>query len=323
MAKTHTTLFPTPPLDECKAPIENVFELTLVPRNDGQAIFTNTHPLWHPSGSRGVYGGTLIAQSLSAAMLTFPSTVNMHSMHCHFLIAATAETPIYYYIDHVNDGDRLVTCMVKAKQRNHLIFTAAVSFINNHSSMDEKVLEHSRSKPDVSVPQDPAAITGEGTGNGLFESRIVDSDIDDLLRPSDKRYRRFVRLRGTMSNSGGSNAHILALAYLTDTYFIGTLWRVYNLSPYPSPPPTDQEEPNQKAEEIELMASLNHSIYLHHPQAVRVDDWMLTEMETPWAGNERGLVVQRIWSTDGILVATCIQEALVRLKQHQTPKHML
>jgi acyl-coenzyme A thioesterase 1/2/4 len=110
----------------------------------------------------------------------------------------------------------------------------------------------------------------------------------------DKRYRRFVRSRGTISNSGGSNAHILALTYLTDTYFIGTLWRVYNLSSYPSPPPTDQEEPNQKAEEIEVMASLNHSIYLHHPQAVRVDDWMLTEMETPWAGNERGLVVQRI-----------------------------
>ncbi|CAI7662298.1 unnamed protein product [Penicillium viridicatum] len=285
MAKTYTTLFPTPPLDECKTPIENVFELTPVPRNDGQAVFTNTHPLWHPSGSRGVYGGTLIAQSLSAAMLTIPSTVKMHSMHCHFLIAATAETPIYYHVDHVNDGDRLVTCMVKAKQRNRLIFTAAVSFINSHSSVDEKVLEHSRSKPDVSVPQDPAVTTGEGTGNGLFESRVVDSDID--------------------------------------TYFIGTLWRAYNLSPYPSPPPTDQEEPNQKAEEIEVMASLNHSIYLHHPQAVRVDDWMLTEMETPWAGNERGLVVQRIWSTDGILVATCIQEALVRLKQHETPKHML
>jgi hypothetical protein len=36
MAKTHITLFPTPPLDECKAPIENVFELTPVPSNDGQ-----------------------------------------------------------------------------------------------------------------------------------------------------------------------------------------------------------------------------------------------------------------------------------------------
>jgi acyl-CoA thioesterase 8 len=98
-------------------------------------------------------------------------------MHCHFLIAATAETPIYYHVDHVSDGERLMTCAVKAKQRNHLIFTATVSFINKHSRMDEKVLEHPRPKPDLSVPRDTAVITGEGTGNGLFESRIVDSDI--------------------------------------------------------------------------------------------------------------------------------------------------
>jgi acyl-CoA thioesterase 8 len=143
----------------------------------------------------------------------------------------------------------------------------------------------------------------------LLTTRPLSSNYqtDDSLCPSDRRYRRFVRSRETISNSGGSNAHILALAYVTDTWFIGTLWRVYNLSPYPSPPRTDHEEPD-KDEEIELMASLNHSIYLHHPQAVRVDDWMLTEMESPWAGNERGLVVQRIWSRDGVLIATCIQE---------------
>ena len=42
MAKAYTTLFPTPPLDECKAPIENVFALTPVPRNDGQvSVATN------------------------------------------------------------------------------------------------------------------------------------------------------------------------------------------------------------------------------------------------------------------------------------------
>lgn len=41
---------------------------------------------------------------------------------------------------------------------------------------------------------------------------------------------------------------------------------------------------------------------------------MRTEMETPRAGNEQGLVIQRIWSTDGVLVATCIQEP-VNLKR--------
>ena len=39
----------------------------------------------------------------------------------------------------------------------------------------------------------------------------------------------------------------------------------------------------------------------------------LTEMETPWAGDGRGLVVQRIWSKEGVLIATCTQEGVVRL----------
>lgn len=118
-------------------------------------------------------------------------------------------------------GDRLVTCMVRAKQRNHLMFTAAASLIDKHSSIREKVLEHSRANPYISVPQNPAVITGEGAGNGLFESRVVDSGIvKDLVRSSGKRYRRFVRSRGTISNSGGFNEPLLALTYLTDTYLI-------------------------------------------------------------------------------------------------------
>lgn len=35
---------------------------------------------------------------------------------------------------------------------------------------------------------------------------------------------------------------------------------------------------------------------------------MFTEMESPWAGDGRGLVTQRIYTKDGLLVATCVQE---------------
>ncbi len=36
---------------------------------------------------------------------------------------------------------------------------------------------------------------------------------------------------------------------------------------------------------------------------------MFTEMESPWAGDGRGVVTQRIFSKDGTLLATCFQEA--------------
>ena len=35
---------------------------------------------------------------------------------------------------------------------------------------------------------------------------------------------------------------------------------------------------------------------------------MFTEMDSPWAGDGRGVVTQRIFSKDGTLLATCFQE---------------
>lgn len=60
--------------------------------------------------------------------------------------------------------------------------------------------------------------------------------------------------------------------------------------------------------EIGMMVSLDHTIYFHNPRAFRADEWMLSEMESPWAGEGRGLVMQKLWSRDGVLIATCVQE---------------
>jgi acyl-CoA thioesterase len=63
-----------------------------------------------------------------------------------------------------------------------------------------------------------------------------------------------------------------------------------------------------RGQDLGMSTSLDHSIYFHRPSSFRADEWLLAEMETPWAGHGRGLVVQKIWSMDGTLVATCIQE---------------
>ncbi|KAL1850674.1 hypothetical protein VTK73DRAFT_9637 [Phialemonium thermophilum] len=67
-----------------------------------------------------------------------------------------------------------------------------------------------------------------------------------------------------------------------------------------------------------MMVSLDHTIYFHEPRRVRADEWMFAEMESPWAGDGRGVVTQRIFSKDGTLLATCIQEGVVRLKEKKT-----
>lgn len=60
--------------------------------------------------------------------------------------------------------------------------------------------------------------------------------------------------------------------------------------------------------QIGMMVSLDHTIYFHNPRAFRADEWLFTEMDSPWAGEGRGLVTQRIWNKEGVLIATCVQE---------------
>ena len=60
--------------------------------------------------------------------------------------------------------------------------------------------------------------------------------------------------------------------------------------------------------EIGMMVSLDHTIYFHNRRGFRADEWIFTENMSPWAGEGRGLVTQKMWTRDGTLIATCIQE---------------
>ncbi|KAJ6780922.1 hypothetical protein PWT90_06830 [Aphanocladium album] len=146
--------------------------------------------------------------------------------------------------------------------------------------------------------------------------------------------------------------HQAALAYMTDNFFLGTVPRVHKAHRFGNQRLVKnvlgkldegqhqavterfkilaEEERADAASRthvsegtdtktmpshIEMMVSLDHTIYFHNQELVKADDWLVMEMETPWAGQDRGLVLERIWTADGTLVATCIQEGLFRLTQ--------
>jgi len=173
----------------------------------------------------------------------------------------------------------------------------------------------------------------------------ADTLADEESGPQHKRARMFVRVKGKIT--GGHEAHLTALAYMSDSFFIGTVARAHELwRNFPPQVDKDQDridmihgtkDPREKPgmlrlinkqsqglkgrkessvpqqdederPEIGMMVSLDHTIYFHNPRDFRADEWMLEEMETPWSGDHRGLVMQRIWSSEGKLVATCIQE---------------
>ena len=157
---------------------------------------------------------------------------------------------------------------------------------------------------------------------------------DQDTRPHAQRPQSWLQCRGTLSQSGGINAHLCAMAYMSDSWFIGTVSRVHKMyrfsqhieSSHPALKriALDEQEENTRTSstdnvvsntkptppdaKIGMMVSLDHVIYFHRPRDIKADQWMFSEMETPWSGDGRGLVFQRIWNREGKLVATCVQE---------------
>jgi acyl-CoA thioesterase-2 len=59
-------------------------------------------------------------------------------------------------------------------------------------------------------------------------------------------------------------------------------------------------------------ASLDHSMWFLHP--ADMSQWHLHDMDSPAAAGGRGLTTGSIYRHDGLLVATCAQEGLMRLR---------
>jgi acyl-CoA thioesterase-2 len=63
--------------------------------------------------------------------------------------------------------------------------------------------------------------------------------------------------------------------------------------------------------------SLDHALWFHRP--VRFDRWHLHTQETLAISGHRGLVRGAVHDTDGHLVATAVQEVLIRPRGRETP----
>ncbi|KAI1505920.1 acyl-CoA thioesterase II [Biscogniauxia marginata] len=358
MADRRPTLVKPPPVDESKAPIENALELTDL-SIIGPDIFTNTRELWHPPGARGIYGGAVIAQTLAAAQRTVPSNFVVHSYHCFFVLAGDSRVPVLYHVERVREGRSFCTRTVQARQRGSCIFTVTCSFVREGSGGAQTVAHAAPLPAGVEVPLPPSPPPGgaaaaaaappaeyeeeseilggdggAGGGKSPFESfRCRPGDADQP--PEHRKVWQWVRARGRISAGGGHQAHLSALAYISDSYFIGTISRIHHLWRFPFRPDQladldpaargrldriNEREGYGSFEELRdrpavgMMVSLDHSIYFHNPKKVRADEWMFTEMVSPWAGDGRGVVMQKIYSKDGTLLATAFQEGVVRLK---------
>ncbi|ECI4494058.1 acyl-CoA thioesterase II, partial [Salmonella enterica subsp. enterica] len=60
-------------------------------------------------------------------------------------------------------------------------------------------------------------------------------------------------------------------------------------------------------------ASLDHAMWFHRPD--KLDDWLLYTQDSPSSSGGRGFTRGSIYSRSGVLVASVVQEGLIRLKK--------
>jgi acyl-CoA thioesterase 8 len=263
-------------------------------------------------------------------------------MHCYFVLAGDSEIPIMYYVEHVREGKSFATRTVQARQRGKCIFTTTMSFVRENSGGKETVSHAVPLPTDMIEPDDDPerdAMELKMNGGSPFVSQRIQILNANSKSPHEKRTRQWIKARGTISPEGGHQAHLSALAYMSDSYFIGTISRIHDLwRGFGAPTATKKNKANETADvdfemrekyikklkemegygndldnlqqrpEIGMMVSLDHTIYFHEPRKFRADEWMFTEMSSPWSGDGRGVVQQHMFTKDGILVATCFQE---------------
>ncbi len=252
-----------------------------------------------------LFGGQVMAQSLAAATATIDEGV-AHSLHGYFLRAGSAGQRIIFNVERTRDGRSFATRRVVAVQNGTPIFHLECSFHRG-----EPGFGHQDPLPlDVPPPEglEPMAAAADRLADRLPEStvrilkhlRLIEArpvDPEQLLRQDRPARRRFWVRIPSAANSGDPAVHQQLLAYLSDYWLAGT-----TLVPHPI---------RMAGPEL-FMASLDHAMWFHAPH--RVDDWLLYDCDSPWAGEGRGLARGALYARDGRLVASTAQEALMRLR---------
>ena len=311
---------------------------------DQTDVFTNSSSFWRP-GAHGIFGGFAIAQSLRAAQQTIREGFSAHSLRGSFIFAGKPEKNIIYHVERIRDGKGFCTRLVRALQGERPIFICIIGFTKRgNSDRDENDLEHSPQMPS-NIPE-PG---GTNDGADIMDLPYINSSTGIVCkstqnRPEDKKIHQWIKACGPLSASATPHIQQAALAFMSDSYFlVGVphshgIWNFVNppISEfYPStqrrPQRTDDHTPIQRphlegsivgpdssTRRVSMMVSLDHTIYFHNLEKLRVDEWLLSEVQSSWAGNGRGLVHQKIWTKEGALVATCIQEvSATRFPLHQ------
>lgn len=241
-----------------------------------------------------VFGGQVLAQALHAAHQTVPGDRFVHSLHAYFILPGDIAVPIVYEVDRIRDGGSFTTRRIVAIQKGRPIFNLSASF-----QLEQAGLDHQITMPNVTLPN--ILMSDEEGHNPYQHRRPVEfrsvERIDQKTVHQAPPYRHvWLKVKGEMPDD--KRLHQEVLAYATDYHLLATALL-----------PHRKEIASQEL----FMASLDHAMWFHRD--FRIDQWLLYAMDSPSASNSRGFSRGNIFTLEGDLVASVVQEGLMRPRE--------
>ncbi len=256
-------------------------------------------------GGKSVFGGQVIGQALVAAGRTVAEAVP-HSLHAYFLRPGDMALPIVYEVDRVRDGRSFTTRRIQAIQNGQPILTMMVSFQRAESG-----LEHQAQMPDVAPPEKLASSrdlndawlqAAPDAPDRIFHALTRELAIEfkpvdpwNPLAPDVRPPQQHIWFRAGAKLPDNPMLHRCVLAYASDFNLLSTALRPHGRSWF--------------ADDM-VVASIDHALWFHRD--VRVDDWLLYSMDSPTSQGARGTSRGLIFDRAGRLVASVVQESLMR-----------
>jgi len=280
------------------APSDLLSTFRLEARGDGRFVGPAA-----PLAKGRVFGGQVMAQAALAAMLVEERGRLAHSFHANFLRPGDAASPIEYEAKTLFDGRSFATRQVSAIQGEALILSLSASF---HIAEDGPA--HQREPGEFGDP-DGAAVKFEAWrdasgGAGLhalakhFNGRpidIVPIDPEASFGSAKLAPNAVAWVRCRKPAPADPTFQRSLLTYASDMMLLRTAMLPHGLRPH---------MPGVQS------ASLDHALWIH--TTPDMNDWLLFETESSWAGSARGMSYGRFYARDGTLVAEVAQESLFR-----------
>ncbi|MGB4958655.1 MAG: acyl-CoA thioesterase II [Saprospiraceae bacterium] len=254
-------------------------------------------------GSPNVYGGQVLSQAISAANTTIHDGKTLHSIHSYFINPGDNDLDIVYKVEIVKDGRSFNTRRVVASQKDRDIFILSASY-----QKEETGIEHQDIMPQVASPEALTSFSdlfaefaskfkiqprGIFAPNGPFT--FFPAEHYDPFNPKKRPAlnHTWFKTNGTISDD--PLIHQTTLAYASDFNLLITALLPHGLSFFTTPM---------------QIASLDHAMWFHRP--ARTDEWLLYVVESTNANNGRAFCNGKIYTRDGVLIASTAQEGLIR-----------